>query len=113
LADFARHQADLEQLGVQIVALSSDTETDARGILEELSLDFTVVWGLDPEAASAAIGCYTGIRQGRPHIQPASFLLKDDGTIAYAVYSSGKVGRFTAADAMTVAKGLSEDQSGQ
>jgi peroxiredoxin len=106
LADFQRHRAELDAQNAEIVALSADPEQDARGTVERLGLEFRVLYGLDPEATSRTIGCYTGIHEGRPHIQPAAFVLRPDGTIAHAVYSSGNVGRLTADDALTIMKGL-------
>jgi alkyl hydroperoxide reductase subunit AhpC len=46
------------------------------------------------------------MHDGRPHLQPASFILGPDGRIAHVVYSSGKVGRLTAGDALTIVKEL-------
>ncbi len=106
MADFQRHKADLNGVGARIVAFSSDAEPEARETVERLGLAFTVLYGLDPEATSRTIGCYTGMRGDRPHIQPAAFVLGPDGRIAHAVYSSGNVGRFTADDALTVLSDL-------
>jgi peroxiredoxin len=104
LADFQRHKAEFDALNARIVGLSADREEEARGTVERLGLTFTVLYGLDPDATSRAIGCYTGIHEGRPHIQPAAFLLGPDGRIVHAMYSSGKVGRLTAGDALTIVK---------
>jgi len=101
-----QHLAELEQLDAQVIAASSDGEEGARKLVDELGLQYTVLYGLDAQETSEAIGCYTGERKGSPHIQPASFVLKRDGTVAHAVYSSGKVGRLTSSDAMTVLEGL-------
>jgi peroxiredoxin len=106
LADFQQHKAELDALDVQVVALSSDREEQAEGTVERLGLEFTVLYDLDPEATSRVIGCYTGMHEGRPHIQPAAFILESDGRIVHAMYSSGKVGRLTAADALTMIKDL-------
>ncbi len=100
------HLARFDALETQVIAASSDPEEDARSTVDELGLAFTVLYGLDAEATSEAIGCYTGERKGRPHIQPASFVLGRDGSIAHAVYSTGKVGRLTAEDALTVVEGM-------
>lgn len=100
------HLAEIEALDAQVVALSSDSESDARGVVERLDLHYTVLYGLDAEAMSRAIGCYTGTREGKAHVQPAGFVLHRDGTVAHAVYSSGKVGRLTARDAIAVLEGL-------
>jgi peroxiredoxin len=106
LADFQQHNAELDALETQVLALSADREEEARGTVEQLGLEYTVLYGLDPDAASRAIGCYTGTHEGRAHIQPAAFILGPDGRIVHAVYSSGKVGRLTAGDALTIAKDL-------
>lgn len=100
------HLGALEDLDAQVIAASSDSEEDARETVEQLGLHYTVLYGLDAEATSEAIGCYTGERKGRPHIQPAAFVLKRDGTVAHAVYSTGKVGRLTAEDAIAILEGL-------
>jgi peroxiredoxin len=104
LADFQKHKAEFAPLDTPILALSADTQAEAWGTVQQLGLEFAVLYGLDPEAASRAIGCYTGSHEGRPHIQPAAFILAPGGKIVHAVYSSGKVGRLTASDALTIVK---------
>ena len=108
MADLEQHLDEIEELGGQVVALSSDPLEDAKGTVEKLGLHFTVLYGLDAEETSKAIGCYTGEHDGQPHIQPAGFVLGRDGSVALAVYSSGKVGRLTAADAITALEGLKD-----
>lgn len=111
MADFQQHKAEFDKLDTRIVALSSDTQEGARGTVERLGLDYPVLYGLDPDATSRTIGCYTGVHEGRRHIQPAGFVLKPNGDIAHAVYSSGNVGRLTASDALTVLKELQKQGS--
>ena len=106
MADFQQHKAELDALDAQVVALSSDREEEAEGTVERLGLEFMVLYDLNPEATSRVIGCYTGMHEGRPHIQPAAFILGSDGRIVHATYSSGKVGRLTARDALTMIKDL-------
>jgi peroxiredoxin len=102
LADFQQHLGEFEALGARIVFLSSDTGPDATATVDRLGLRFPVAYGLDPEAVSRLIGCYTGRREGRPHVQPAAFVLARDGAIVHAMYSSDKVGRLTSADTLTL-----------
>ncbi len=104
MADLNSHLQDFDVQGVQVLAASSDPLEEAQKTVALLELQYTVLYGLDAEATAAAIGCYTGKREGRPHLQPASFILKADGTIALATYSSGKVGRLTAADALEIVR---------
>jgi peroxiredoxin len=104
LADFQRHKAELDAVETRIVALSADGEEEAQGTVDQLGLEFTVLYDLNAEVTSRAIGCYTGTHEGRPHIQPAAFVLDPDGRIVHAMYSSGNVGRLTAGDVLTIVK---------
>lgn len=97
---------------MRIIALSSDAREDARGTVDKLGIDFPVIYGLDAGATSRLIGCYTGLHEGRPHVQPVSFVLDAQGTILHAVYSSGKVGRLTAEDALTLARDAKKKREG-
>lgn len=108
MADFEQNLERLEKLDAQVIAVSSDNAEDARATVEEFGIEFTVAFGLDPSEASSKVGCYTADRKGRPHVQPAAFVLQRDGTIALAVCSSGKVGRLTAQDAITALEELAE-----
>jgi len=105
------HLGQLESMDAQVIAASSDPKDEASGTVDDLGLSYTMLYGLDAEATSEAIGCYTGERKGHPHIQPAGFVLDRDGTIVHAVYSSGKVGRLTADDALAVVEGLQDHSS--
>jgi peroxiredoxin len=100
LADFQQHKPEFDAREVRIVALSADPESDAAGTVARLGLEMPIGYGLDVDAAALTIGCYTSSHEGCPHVQPAGFVLRSDGTIALAVYSSGKVGRLTAKDAL-------------
>lgn len=108
MADFEQNLERLEALDAQVIAASSDNVEDARAIVDELGLEFTVAFGLDPHDTASKVGCYTADRAGKPHVQPTAFVVKRDGTIALAVCSSGKVGRLTARDAITALEDLSE-----
>lgn len=113
MADFNAHLGEFDEHGVQVLAASSDPLEEAQKTVELLELGYTVLYGLDLEATSAAIGCYTGEHEGRPHLQPASFILKADGTIALATYSSGKVGRLTAADTLEIVRKFNGSENTQ
>lgn len=107
MADFEQNLERLEALDAQVIAVSSDRREDAQAFADELGLEFTVAFGLDPDDTANTIGCYKADRQGKRHVQPAAFVLKRDGTIALAVCSSGKVGRLTAQDAITALDDIS------
>lgn len=102
MADFQQHKSAFDELGATIVALSSDPQDSARTTITTLGLAFPVAYGLDAAATSRAIGCYAGIHEGVPHVQPTAFVVDGGGNILHAVYSSGMVGRLTAEDALTL-----------
>lgn len=97
-----KHLTELEKMEAQVIAASSDPEAGAQQAAAEWGLEYTVLYDLDAEATSKAIGCYTGEHDGEPHIQPASFILDRDGDVVHAVYSTGRVGRLTGDDAVTI-----------
>lgn len=101
MADFQEHREELTAHGTSIVAGSSDSREGAEKAIEEWGLSYPVLFGLDPEETSRNIGCHTGEHDGSPHIQPAGFVLDERGNVTLAVYSTGRVGRLTAEDALT------------
>jgi hypothetical protein len=61
---------EFDALDTPILALSADDQPEAWGTVEQLGLEFTVLYGLDPEATSRVIGCYTGMHR-RPAAHPS------------------------------------------
>lgn len=94
-------QANLEQFrsnDIEIVALSSDAEEEARKTAESYEIDFPVGFGLDPERVRESFGAYLGEDDG--FVQATGFVLRPGGRVALAVYSSGAVGRLVARDVL-------------
>ena len=84
------------------MALSSDSEEEAREIVERNCLTYPVLFGLDAEKTKAAIGGF--IRAEKGYVQPSGFLLRPDRTIVQFTQSSGPIGRFGAVDAVGIIK---------
>jgi len=89
-------------MNTRIVAAASGPRGDAEWLIRELGLGFPLGYDLDADAASQSIGCYVGVHEECRHVQPSGFILDPDGTVIHAVYSSGKVGRLTASDVLTI-----------
>ena len=78
------------------MALSVDSEEDAQKTAERHTLIHPVLYGLDAREVASTIGAY--INEEPLYLHATGFLLRSDGTIALAVYSSGAIGRLVADD---------------
>jgi peroxiredoxin len=113
LASFARAHDKLTGAGVRVVAISADSQADAKATVDELHLPFPVAYGVDPDELAAAIGNYVGTDLPRPYAQSANVLLDADGRVLIAVYSSGAIGRLTPGDVLGYLAHLREDTPGK
>jgi peroxiredoxin len=95
LADFQEHLDRLDDLGVSVAALSVDPEEDARSVVEDIGIDYPVLYGLDCELEADKIGAYYD-NEGL-FFHATGFLLKA-GEVRQATYSSGPIGRLDAED---------------
>ena len=91
---------EFREADVRRVAVSADDEEGARSMKEDEELGFPVLYGVDCEDVRDRHGLYIAERDGRTHLQPAQFILDPDGTVRFASYSSGKVGRLDARAAL-------------
>jgi len=89
----------LDELGAQIVALSVDSLEQAQQPVERHSLSFPVLYGLDAHQVEKTIGA--SINPDPLYLQATDFVLRPDGTVAVAVYSSSAIGRLVAADTVS------------
>ncbi len=66
--------------------------------MERKKLTFAIAYGLDARGFTAATGAF--FDEVKDYIHAAGFILRQDGIINEAVYSTGPIGRFTPADAL-------------
>ena len=96
LSAFARAKQKLDELGIRIVALSVDNNTEAATLVEKHRLSFPVGYRADADKISAATGAYIN---DRPlYLQSTGFVLDPSGKVITAVYSSGAIGRLVPDD---------------
>ena len=81
-----------------VAAASVETLADAQKTASEQSLGFPVGYGIDAEDFAARFGAY--YEPKAKYLHATGFILKPDGTVQIAVYSSGPIGRLTAADSL-------------
>jgi len=70
--------------------------------VEQMKLEFPLVWGLKLPADADRIGAWRDDK--RPMIQPSEFLIGRDGKILSATYSTGPIGRLRAEDVLTLVR---------
>lgn len=109
MGDFQEHVGSYDDADVQIVALSADGEEGARKMMEEVDIAFPILYGLDVDEMEERIGTYVEKGGEREHLQPAQFILRPDGSVALACYSSGAVGRLGAEEALDEVRKVMEE----
>ena len=80
--------------------MSADTEAEAQKTIAEHVLTYPVAYGAD----AAQLGALTGAfwEDKRQCLQATGFIIKADGAVAHALYSTGPIGRYTAAEALKI-----------
>jgi peroxiredoxin len=100
LADFQGKIEKFNEIGTQVVALSVDSEEEARQTAERCGLTYPVLYDLDAREMASTIGA--AINEDPPYLHSTEFVLRSEGTIATAVYSTGPIGRLAVDDTMAM-----------
>lgn len=82
--------ADFQKVSTQIVAVSTDTPENSQKLVGKHNLGFPVVAGLSREAVEAYDLFFN---EEKGYAEPAVFIIRPDGTVAYASLQSGPLGR--------------------
>ena len=93
MVGFAEQKAELDKLGVSVVAASIDTGDESREVADEVN--FPVGEGVTREIADA-LGSWWEDR--RSIIQPSEFILGLDNKVVASSYADGPLGRLEAGD---------------
>ena len=98
LAAFQHAIDKLTDEGIGVVAASTDPADKAEETVRSQGLTFPVGYGLDVRETAAALGAFYEERRGI--LQSTGYVIKPDGTIAVAQYSSGPIGRLVWQDVL-------------
>ena len=100
MVDFDTSAALLKNLGITVVAASTDSVADTASLAEGLRLRYVKMLAeLDGPAVAAATGA--GLQTGeKAFLHATSFILDPEGRIVNSAYSSGPIGRFSAQDTL-------------
>lgn len=94
MADFQNNLPALHKVDATVVALSVDTREQALEIADLTGARYPMVYGLDAPEVGELIGAY--VEPEHVFIHASSFILRPDGTVALAAYSSGQIPRLRA-----------------
>lgn len=93
MAGYAERLTDFDEAGVQILALTAESEEGARKMQEAVEPGFPILYGLDAEEMRDTIGCYIASDADPPHLHATDVVLDPEGRVRLVVYSSGAIGR--------------------
>ena len=102
MADFQTHLGELEELGVSVYALSTDTAEQAGETVDKESLTFPVLYGLDGPGTAETLGAF--YEERRNIIQPVGFLLGPNRNIVSMTISNAQLGRLWSDDVLRMVK---------
>jgi len=98
LADYQARLSDFDERGITVAASSVDSLDHAQKTVAQLGLGFPIAFGLNaPEFASLTGAFY---EREKNYLHATAFIIKPDGLVSNATYSTGSIGRLTPADAL-------------
>jgi peroxiredoxin len=98
LADFQEHLNEFRDKGIKIIGASTDSLEDAQKMVDRHKLTFSLAYGMDTKEFANMTGAFFSDEKG--FIHATGFIIRPDGGVDDAVYSTGPIGRLTAADAL-------------
>ena len=96
MADFQNRINEFNENGIRVIAASVDKLEDAEEMVKRNNLAFPLAYGTDGKGFSEATGAFFDLKKGFLHA--TGFIIRPDGTLMDAVYSTGPIGRLAAAD---------------
>jgi len=93
LVGFAEHKAELDKLGISVVAASVDPIDKAKEVADEVN--FPVGFEVSREIADKLGSWWEDRRQ---IIQPSEFILNAENKVVASSYADGPLGRLEAGD---------------
>jgi len=106
LADFEAHLEEFQALDARVVAASVDDHELAAKTVARHQITYPVACGLSAPRMAELTGAFWDEEKG--YLHATGFLLRPDGNVAGAVYSTGPVGRYVAADVLGMIRYLSK-----
>ena len=102
MADFQTLIDDLDAIETSVLAGSIDPPEEAQKTIDRHALTFPVACTMDGAGFGRATGAYWEPEKG--YLHATGFIVRPDGTLASATYSTGPVGRYVATDLIGMIK---------
>ncbi len=109
MADFQGRLNEFGERGIKIVAASVDNLEDAQKMIERHKLTFPVAYGINAKEFAAGTGAFFDDKKG--FIHATGFIIRPEGIVRDVVYSTGPIGRLTAADTLRLVDYLKKTAS--
>ena len=106
MADFQDRIADFEAQKVTVIGASVDALEYSQRTLARHKLTFPLAYGVNAKEVSSLTGAFYDAEKG--YLHATGSLIQPDGRVAVAVYSTGAIGRFMAADCLGMIDHLSK-----
>lgn len=87
---------------MKVLAFSVDDREHARKMRDKHEIAFRLGYGVDAVAFARATGCFFDADD--LYLHASGYILRPDGSIASAVYSTGGIGRLRAEEALEQVK---------
>lgn len=87
---------------MKVLGASVDAQAETRELASELKLAYPLGFGLEVNPVLELIGGF--YEPKKRFLQPSGFLLRPDGSLEVACYTSGPVGRFRAGDVLALVR---------
>lgn len=98
MADFQGRFNEFSEKMIKIIGASTDSLEDAQKMVDHHKLTFSLAYGMDAKEFAGMTGAFFSDEKG--FIHATAFIIRPDGVIDDAVYSTGPIGRLTAADTL-------------
>ncbi len=92
MGDFERSWDVFQEAGIRVFGLTVDSLEETQRMVRELALGFPVLSELDAAGITEKTGIYVS-PQDPAFFQASGYVLRPDGTVSVAVYSTGAIGR--------------------
>lgn len=93
---------DFKAEDMGLLAGSVDALPEASQTLSDLNLSFPVAYGLNLDSIGHTLAGF--YEPEKRYLQPSGFVIRPDGTLEVASYSSGPIGRLKAANVLALVR---------